>query len=432
MDPIAHLLVIAACLVLSGFFSGSETALLRLRREQVEEDVRAARGPGSLAIHSLLQSTSRLLVTILLGNNVVNILAAAVASAMAVYYLGEQLGITVATLVMTVVVLIFCEVMPKALAARNPRQVSHVVALPLYLLHQALRPVHVVFDRFVEPFVAKVTGASAEDMHSSTEEILRLALRAREGQPEGTPLAIIGAAADAARMTVAEIMVPRTEMVAFSVDTPPAELLEQVLQERYTRVPIYQGSIDTILGVVHLKDLIKRVRAGNGDLQGVIKPILRVPERKEILSLLSDMQRAFVHLAVVKDEFGVTQGLVTQEDILEEIVGEIRDEFDREELLTIRRLSDGSYEALGRAKVLDFNRETGWEVPAEPGDTLSGLTFNSLGHPPRRGETARVGDYTLEVVDTSGTRISQVRVARRERQEEDAAEGGRAPGASSR
>jgi len=362
---------------------------------------------------------SHLLVTLLLGNNIVNILAASVASALAVYYLGEQVGIAVATAVLTVVVLIFCEVLPKALAARNPRQISHWVALPLYLLHQGLRPVHATFDRFVEPFVAKVTGGGVEEMPSSTEEILRMALRAREGQAEGTPLAIIGAAAGAARMTVAEIMVPRTEMVAFSVDTPPAELLEQVLQERYTRVPIYRDTIDTILGVVHLKDLIKLVRAGREDLQSVIKPILRVPERKEILSLLSDMQRSFVHLAIVKDEFGTTEGLVTQEDILEEIVGEIRDEFDREELLTIRRLPDGSYEALGRIKVLDFNRETGWEVPAEPGDTLSGLTFNLLGHPPRRGETVEVGDYAIDVVDTSGSRISQVRVVRREREQRE-------------
>jgi len=419
MDPISHLLVILACLVLSAFFSGSETALMRMRREQVEADVKEARGPASLAIQGLLQSTSRLLVTILLGNNIVNILAASVASALAVYYLGEQAGIAVATVVLTVVVLIFCEVLPKALAARNPRQISHLVALPLYLLHQGLRPVHAGFNRFVEPFVAVVTGGGTEEMPSSSEEILRMALRAREGQPEGTPLAIIGAAADAARMTVAEIMVPRTEMVAFSVDTSPAELLEQVLQERYTRVPIYRGTIDTILGVVHLKDLIKLVRSEREDLQSVIKPVLRVPERKEILSLLSDMQRAFVHVAVVKDEFGVTQGLVTQEDILEEIVGEIRDEFDREELLTIRRLPDGSYEALGRIKVLDFNRETGWEVPAEPGDTLSGLTFNLLGHPPRRGETVEVGDYAIDVVDTSGTRISQVRVVRREREERE-------------
>ncbi len=415
MSPVVALVIIVGCLLLSAFFSGSETALLRLQPDEVEEEVRDARGPASLAIHSLLQSTSRLLVTILLGNNVVNILAAAVSSALAVAYLGERIGIAAATAILTVVVLIFCEVLPKALAARSPRQVAHTVALPLYLLHQGLRPMHALFDRFVEPVVQRVTsrrGLGPDEPATSSEEVLRLARRAREGtsRAPGTPLAIIGAAAGAADMTVSEIMMPRTEMVAFSADVPAAELLEQVIEERYTRVPIYQGDIDTILGVVHLKDLIKHVREGGQDVQAILKPVLRVPERKPILALLADMQRAFVHMAVVKDEFGVTQGLITQEDVLEEIVGEIRDEFDREELLTIRRLSDGAYQALGRIRVLDFNRESGWSVESEPGDTLSGLVYNALGHTPRKGEQVEVGRHTFTVVDMSGTRISQVRV----------------------
>ncbi|MCZ6712991.1 MAG: CBS domain-containing protein, partial [Deltaproteobacteria bacterium] len=182
------------------------------------------------------------------------------------------------------------------------------------------------------------------------------------------------------------------------------------LEERYTRVPIYEESIDQILGVVHLKDLIKLVRSNGTELQDILKPVLRVPERKPILRLLGDMQRGFVHLAIVKDEFGVTEGLVTQEDILEEIVGEIRDEFDREELLTIRPLSDGSYQALGRVKVLDFNRETGWQVPAERGDTLSGLLFNLLGRAPRKGDSVKVPGYVIGAADVSGTRITQVSV----------------------
>jgi putative hemolysin len=413
MDPIAHLMIVAACLVASAFFSGSETALLRLRDEQVERDVREARGPAVLAVQSLLRSTSRLLVTILLGNNVVNILAASVASAMAVYYLGEQMGITVATISLTVVILIFCEVLPKALAAHNPRGVSRMVALPLYLLHQGLRPLHLVFDRFVEPFVEAVAGGSVAEGEgaASGEDLMTLALRAGRGQPEGSPLAIIGAAADAGDTSVGEIMVPRAEIVAFPHDTPPAELLERVLADRYTRVPIYRDSIDTILGKVHLKDLVRLVREGRDDLHSILRPVLRVPPRKPILELLSDMQRAFAHVAIVKDEFGVTQGLLTQEDILEELVGEIRDEFDREELLTIRQQEDGSYQALGRVKVADFNRETGLQIPAEPGDTLSGLVFNAVGRPPRQGETVQLGDYTLTVLAVSGSRVTQVGVA---------------------
>ena len=409
MDPLAYPGIILLCLVASAFFSGSEVALLRLRAHQIESDVEAAQGPAAVAARDLLRSTSRLLVTILLGNNIVNILGTAVAAALAIHFLGEQTGILVATGVMTLLVLIFAEVLPKAVAAHHPRRIAYLVALPLYLLHQLLRPVHVLFDKVIEPVVRRIAGGEAEGF-ASAEEILRAARAARVEQPDGTPIGIIGAVAGAAAMTVSEVMVPRTEIVAFPIETPAADLLEEVLGERYTRVPIYEESIDQILGVAHLKDLIKLVRKGGSDLRGIINPVLRVPERKPILTLLGDMQRGFVHMAIVKDEFGVTEGLVTQEDILEEIVGEIRDEFDREELLTIRPVEDGNHEALGRVKVLDFNRETGWQVPAERGDTLSGLVFNLLGRAPRKGDTVCVPGYELMAADISGSRITQVRV----------------------
>ncbi len=410
MEALSFVLILVACLVLSSFFSSSETALLRLQGPELERDVKAARGPAALAVRDLLKSTSRLLVTILFGNNVANVLGAAVASALAVRYLGEEIGILVATVFMTVVVLIFGEVLPKAIAAQHPRRVAYLVALPLYLLHQVLRPLHLLYDRFVEPLVKRIAGASEGPPMSSSEEIMRLARHVAGEHPSGSPLAIIGAAAGAAEMTVSEIMVPRTEIVAFPVETAPSDLLDKILEERYTRVPIYEGSIDRILGVVHLKELVELLRHQGGDIRPLLKPVLQVPERKPILRLLADMQRAFAHVAIVKDEFGVTLGMVTQEDILEELVGEIRDEFDREELLTIRRLDEQSYLALGRVKVLDFNRETGWHVNAERGDTLAGLMFNTLGRAPRKGEAVRLAGYELVPTDMSGSRITQVRV----------------------
>ena len=411
MDPILSVLIILGCLCMSAFFSGSETALLRLRAYEIEQDIQTATHPAPVAVHNLLSSTSRLLVTILLGNNVVNILAAGVAAALAVSYLGEQNGILLATAVMTMLVLVFAEVLPKAVAARYPRRISYLVGLPIYLLHFVLRPVHVLFDLLIEPVVRRVSGSAEEEPLGGAEDVLRLARMAKtEGTAQGSPLAIMGATAGAAQMTVQEIMVPRTEIVAFPIDSELSDLLERVLQERYTRAPIYEGDIDKILGVVHLKDLIKLVREGGSDLHGIINPVLRVPVRKPILPLLTDMQRALVHVAMVKDEFGVTEGMVTQEDILEEIVGEIRDEFDREELLSIRKLASDSYEALGRVTVLDFNRETSWEIPAERGDTLSGLIFNELGRAPLKSDVVNVPGYEFGVADISGTRITRVRV----------------------
>ncbi len=412
MDSLNDGVVILTCLILSAFFSGSETALLRIRAHDLEAEGQRGHSPAPVAARALLHNTSRLLVTILVGNNVVNLLAAAIAASLAIRFLGEDAGVLVSTLVMTLVVLVFSEVLPKALAARHPRRVVGVVAMPLYLLHQVLRPVHIAFDRWIEPLVHRLGGGSEGEPISSAEELLRLA-RAQELAESGmpTPASIIGGVARAAEMHVSDIMVPRTEIFALPVETPPAELLERLLEERYTRVPVFEGSIDHMVGIVHLKDLITAVRAGATSLQGILKPVVRVPERKAILQLLADMQRAFAHLAIVKDAFGVTRGLVTQEDILEEIVGEIRDEFDREELLTIRRLPDGSRQALGRIKVLDFNRETGWDVPAERGDTLSGLVFNELGRAPRKGDRVGVSDYEITVVGASGARITEVRVA---------------------
>jgi CBS domain containing-hemolysin-like protein len=413
MDIPLHLVLILICLALSAFFSGSETALLRLRSHEVDADAKASLAPAAPAARGLLESTSHLLVTLLLGNNLANILGAAIASALAIHFLGEKSGIITATLTMTVFVLIFCEVLPKAVAARYPRRISYAVALPLYLLHQLLRPIHFLFDRLIEPVVAWVAGGRASELGTLPEDILRLARKVRESEPDSQPLAIIGATAGAANMRVEEIMTPRTEIVAFPSETAPSELLEKVLAERYTRVPIYEDSIDRVLGVIHLKDLVKLVGENGGDLQSILKPVLRVPSRKKILVLLQDMQRGFVHLAIVKDEFDVTLGLVTQEDVLEELVGEIRDEFDQEELLTIRQLPDGSYRSLGRIKVLDFNRQTGWTVPAETGDTLSGLVFNLLGRSPQRGDVVRVQGYELSVADLSGNRVTEVRVVER-------------------
>ncbi len=425
MDVVTLLAIVGVCLVLSAFFSGSETALLRLSTHDVEEEVRELRGPQAIAARDLLSHTSRLLVTILLGNNLVNILAASAASALAMHLLGEQTGLIVSTGVMTLLVLIFCEVLPKAVAARNPRRIAFSVALPIYVLHQLLRPVHILFDRLVEPAVRRIGPADDGESQAATETILRLA-RASQAQAgngsgnsehEATPLAIIGATAGAAEMTVEEIMVPRAEIVAFETTMEPAELLERVLEERYTRVPIYDESIDDVLGVCHLKDLIELVRGGtNGRLADILKPVLRVPERKPILEILTEMQRTFVHMAIVKDEFGLTLGLCTQEDVLEEIVGEIRDEFDREELQTIRPVGD-AYEVLGRIKVLDFNRASGWEVPAERGDTLGGLVFNTLGRAPQQGESVEIPGFRVNVTGVSGSRITRVRVMRQEGEE---------------
>ncbi len=420
MTIVASVIAIVVCLGLSAFFSSSETALFRLRSHEVEEEMEGSSGPAAVAVRELTSSSSRLLVTILLGNNIVNILAASLAAALAVRLLGFDVGVPTATAIMTVLVLIFAEILPKAVAARHPRGVAIAVGLPLYIFHQLLRPVHALLDRVIDPIVRRATGGVDSNGGLSPEEVLRFAREVRDEEGEGSPIAIMGATSEAAEMHVTDIMVPRTEIEAYALDTPASELLEAMLGGRYTRVPVFREDIDDVLGITHLKDLVKLVNGGGEDVHTVLKPVLRVPERKPILGLLAQMQGAFCHMALVKDEFGVTQGLVTQEDILEEIVGEIRDEFDSEELFTIRQRNDGSYEVLSRVTVLDFNRESGWQVPAERGDTLGGLMFNTLERAPTKGESVKVPGYVIRCIDVSGSRIARIHIREQTEPESEA------------
>jgi putative hemolysin len=422
MSAITALVIVVICVALAAFFSAAETALMRLRDHEIEADIDKRHGPSALAVRDLVSSTSRLLFTILLGSNVVSILGATVAAVPFVVLLGPEWGIVASAVVMTMVTFFFGEILPKTIAAHHPRGVASFVAIPLYLIHQALRPFHIFMDRYLTPFLERLAGGSSAVEDARTDEIVRLARQQAESEPTartGSLTAIIGAAAGASEMTVSDIMVSRAEVTAFPVSTPAAEILEAVLEERFTRVPIYEDSIDQVVGVLHLKDLVQLVHSGGSDVRGILRNVLRVPERKPILALLSDMQRSLLHMAIVEDEFNVTLGIVTQEDILEEVVGEIRDEFDHEELLTIRRLSEDHYEALGRVKVLDFNRASGWSIPAERGDTLAGLLFNHLERAPRRWETVSLPGYEVVVVDVSGNRISQVRVRRIEEMAEE-------------
>ena len=411
MDAVSELLIIFVCLILSGFFSGSETALLRLRAHQLDLDISSGKqGLAALAARDLIAHTGKLLVTILLGNNVVNILAASTAAALAVRTLGEERGLVASTVILTVLVLVFCEILPKAVAARNPRRASYAVAVPLYLIHGLLRPVHWVFERGVDPLVRRIAG-EAEAGVGGSEELLELARKVRSGaQPASSPIGILGNAARAVERTVAEVMTPRSAIFAAPLDTPPEELLERMLEERYTRIPVWRESIDAIAGFVHFKDLVALVRDGGTTVEGVVLPVLRIPESKPVYDMLADMQRESISIAMVKDEFGITVGLVTQEDILEELVGELRDEFDGEESQDINLVPGGAYIVKGGVSVLDFGRASGWSLAGGPGDTLGGLVFDALGCEPEQGDRVRAGAFELVVLRCEGTHIQSVRV----------------------
>jgi len=390
---------------------------LRVSEHDVDDDIKEHVRPTVAAVKELISNTSRLLITILLGNNVVNILATSAAAALFIHYFGKERGVLYSTVSMTVVILFCSEIIPKSLAAKNPKKLSYFVAMPLYILHKILTPVHWLFEKLIDPLISKILGAPSHNNIKAYDSILMMARQVSEddhgeSSQENTALPIIGSTARAADMTAEEIMIPRAEIFATPANITADQLMDQMMNERYTRVPVFEEDLDKVIGLIHLKDLIRLVnnKKKNQAIKPIIKPILRIPERKPILSILAEMQRGFVHVAIVKDEFGTTQGLLTQEDILEEIVGEIRDEFDRDELQSIQKIDDGSYMVLGRIPIHDFNRQTSWDIEAEKGDTFSGLVFNALGHQPRLGDKVTIEGYELRVNDLSGSRITHVHV----------------------
>jgi len=407
------LVLIFSCLVFSAFFSGSETALLKLNTRNLAKKLKENPSISLHAATELSGSTSSLLVTILLGNNVVNIFGAAAASSLAVSHFGEEKGLVVATSGMTILVLIFSEILPKTIAANNSFMVTKIVALPLYALHKLLTPIHWVFEKSINTLIKKFqANEDGEDGPASYEDLMMLA---REVKPHSkkrgvTPIRVIGATVKSSEIVLEEIMVNRAGIKSCSVDTHVDEALGILLNDRYTRLPVFDQSIDDVIGIVHLKDLVINQNSSDKDLKNLIRPIISFSERTKLFTALAIMQAKSSHMAVVKDEFGVTQGLVTLEDILEELVGEIRDEFDDEELNEIVNVGDDEFIVNSALLVSDVIKRTGIRIVAEKRDTLGGLIFNKLDGNVQVGSKLVEDDYEIEVTKIVNNMIKKVKI----------------------
>lgn len=412
MDLIPYIIIVIVCLILSGFFSGSETALLRLSKNQVDEDIEKKSQLSIMAARELIKTPAKLLVTILLGNNIVNILGASCASVIGVALLGEKQGLIVSTLIMTVVVLIFSEILPKSIAAKNPSKVSYLFAMPLYLIHRLSTPFHFVYEKVIDPIVKLIAGTDniEESAKMSTaESVLKIAESLKPKKNDGTPIPIIGLAAKAGNLLCEDIIIPRGDLFALpeTMDIQQAEI--EIANSKFSRVLVYSGSIDNITGSVHLKTVV-RSKDKTKDLRSIAKPTLVIPEKMPILELLPKMQKSFMHIAVVTDAMEITKGIVTQEDILEEIVGEIRDEFDKEELLKIKKTGAHKYLVLGKTSVHDFNKEANWDLPGDRGESVSDLFFNKLGRIPKKRDVITLEGFQLKVIFVSEKRVTHIEI----------------------
>ncbi len=410
-------------LVMSGFFSGSETALTAASRGKLR--ARADRGEkGAARALSITEDNERLIGSVLLGNNLVNILATSLATAMFTRLFGES-GVALATLVMTLLVLIFAEVLPKTYAITNAEAAASKVAPVIQVVVKVFAPV-VAAVRWLVRGVLRLFGVKADpDSHilAVREEIAgALYLGHSEGIVEKEDRDRILGALDLGERAVEEIMLHRSQIEMINAEDDPEAILEQCLQSNHTRLPVYRDDPDNIIGVVHAKDLLramhKLVMGGDGSRNTLksfkicdvaMKPYF-VPETTTLDDQMRQFLRMRSHFALVVDEYGTLEGLITLEDILEEIVGEITDEFDPDAEHPIRKSEDNQFLVDGAMTIRDLNRATDWNLPDDEANTIAGLVIHEAQMIPEVNQVFNFHGFRFEVVTKADNRITRLKI----------------------
>ncbi|EEF78396.1 HlyC/CorC family transporter [Methylophaga thiooxydans] len=404
-------LILFFLLLFSAFFSSSETALMSLNRYRLRH-LEQEGHRGAVIASQLLNRPDRLIGLILLGNNFVNILASAIATVIGIKLLGEN-GIVVATFALTLIVLLFAEVTPKTLAALHPERVafpaSYILKPMLFVLYPLVWFTNGITNRMVRLF-----GVSPEDAATSainTEE-LRVALMEAGSLIPTRHKDMLMSILDLEKVTVNDAMVPRNEIEGLDINAPFQEIVKQLSHCGHTRLPVYEDSMDNIVGILHLRKALHLITQDNLNpetLNSIIKDAYFVPESTPLNTQLINFQRNRRRTGLVVDEYGDLLGLITLEDIFREIVGEFTaDTIDDDK--DIHPQSDGSYLINGTANIREINRNNDWSLPTEGPKTINGLVIEYLESIPDPGVSIRMDDYVIEVVQTADNAIKTVRI----------------------
>ena len=405
MTLIIALVFLVAC---SAFFSASETAFSSLN--QIRLKSRAEDGDASAArVLAMAEKYDKLLSTILIGNNIVNIAAASIGTIIFTKMLGEERGATVSTMVLTVVVLIFGEVTPKSLAKEMPETVATAVSPVLSLLIVLFTPLNWLFTQW-KKLLGHFVHSGEADTITEGELMTMVSEAENDGELTDRESELIRSAIEFDDVEVEEILTPRVDVVAVEDDIPLEELAQTFAESGYSRLPVYHGTIDNIIGVVHEKDFyIARLKKAT-KIDDLVVPTLYTTGSTQISQLLRTLREQHHHLAVVVDEYGGTEGIITLEDILEELVGEIWDEHD-EVTEDFRKQSDGSWLVSGSASVDDLYEEL--DLPEEEdidSNTVNGLVQEKTCHLPKVGDRFTLGEYDGVVTRTAKRRVTEVRL----------------------
>ncbi len=410
--PVNLLLMLLILLVLlSAFFSGSETGMMSVNRYRLRHLARK-KNRSAQRVLNLLGRTDRLLGVILLGNTFANILASAIATFIAVHYFGEM-GVVISTIALTVVILIFAEISPKLLAATYPEKVAFSASLPLVWLLRLLYPLvwilNGISNGFLRLFRVKISHLTADAL--TGEELRTVVYESRGKIASGRKDMLLGVL-DLEKITVDDIMVPRNEIIGIDLDESWDTILTLLKQSQHTRLPIYRGSIDQAQGILHLREalnLMAQTRLNKETLLQAASDVYYVPEGTLLHVQLANFRQKKLRIGMVVDEYGDIQGMVTLEDLLEEIVGEFTTGIAAAEK-AVDRQKDGSFCVDGGINVRDLNRTTGWMLPTNGPKTLSGLIIEHLETIPGGCLGLRLAGYPIEIIELEENTVKRARI----------------------
>ncbi len=417
MSPeiVLTLIAIFLLLVLSAFFNGSETALTAASRARMHALEQEGSKRAAL-VNRLLSTPEKMIGAVLLGNTLVDVLAAALASSLAVALVGE-VGVIYATMIMTALIVIFSAVLPKTYALAEPDRVALLVAPIMRGVIWILTPATMAFQ-FIVGQLLKLTPSTRDDaanILAAHEEIRgTIDLQAKEGAVAKGDAHMLGGVLDLGGLQVSDIMIHRTKMETVSLDDPPQKIVDEVLKGQYTRVPLWRENPENIVGILHTKDLLAAVsRAGwdisKLDVMSLAQPPWFVPDATSVKDQLNAFLKRKAQLALVVDEYGEVKGLITLEDILEEIVGQISDEHDTHEA-GVRPQVDGSVNVDGSISVRDLNRQMDWDLPDEEAATVAGLVIHEAQTIPEQGQAFTFHGYRFEILRKNRNKLSAIRI----------------------
>jgi putative hemolysin len=448
MNPaVAELLLLAVLITINAFFSASEIAVISVPKLRLKHLIEEGNKTAQV-LFNLADDSSRFLATIQIGVTLMGFLASATAAirlsaglAEAIARIpvlapvSEALAVAIITISLTLITLVFGELVPKSIGLAHSERIALAVARPINFLARLASPL-VRFLVWSTNLIAKPFGGQRRrGMPIVTEEEIKTLVDAGEegGVIEEEEKEMIYSIFEYTDTVAREVMVPRMDVLAIDVETPLLEALDAVIKHNHSRVPVYQDSIDNIVGILYAKDLLKvlhekgRVGANEVRVADILRPAAFTPESKKVSELFAEMQKRRIHMAIVIDEYGGTAGIVTIEDILEEIVGEIQDEYDQAEELEIQPAGENEWLINARANLGDVNDALHVHFPVDESDTLGGFIYAQLGKVPLPGDEVRHENVLLKVINVAGRRIGKVRVqvladeAAVEKKEEDKA-----------